>query len=75
MTGRCSDECLIFWDAVQKAARNRWEQQFASEIAAKAEKPWWRPSAKQLSIMQRMTDELFYGPQHELIEEGDGNRA
>ncbi|SEN29102.1 hypothetical protein SAMN04488103_104115 [Gemmobacter aquatilis] len=68
MKERCAEECLFHWSAVVKAASSGWEQQFAAEIAKKAEKPWWRPTAKQLVIMRRMTDALFYGDAASLIE-------
>lgn len=69
MHDRCADECLFWWDVVQRAALSPWERQFASQIASKAEKPWWRPTDKQLRIMRRMVDQVFYGPGSELIEE------
>ncbi|HBD91550.1 MAG: hypothetical protein A2092_15460 [Rhodobacteraceae bacterium GWE1_64_9] len=68
MKERCAEECLFHWSAVVKAAGSGWDQQFAAEIAKKAEKPWWRPTAKQLVIMRRMTDALFYGDSASLIE-------
>lgn len=60
MSGRCSDACLIHWHAVSAAARGAWERKFAGEIAEKAQKPWWRPTARQLEVMNRMVDALFY---------------
>lgn len=68
MKERCAEECLFHWSAVVKAARSGWDQQFAAEIAKKAEKPWWRPTAKQLVLMRYMTDALFYGDADSLIE-------
>ena len=70
MSERCSDECLFHWPAVLKAAATPWESRFAKEIDEKARKPWWRPTPKQLTIMCRMTDEVFYGTRRkdEVIE-------
>lgn len=68
MSERCADECLFHWPAVQKAAEGRWETGFAAEVAERARKPWWRPTAKQLTIMRRMVDELFYDAAAAVVE-------
>lgn len=71
MNPRCSDECLIHWPAVCAAARGAWERRFAGEIAEKARKPWWRPTARQLEVMNRMVDALFYARGDNLLIEGE----
>ena len=68
MRPRIAEECLFHWSAVVRAADTAWDQKFAREIADKAIKPWWKPSAKQLAVMQRMTDELFSEADNFLLE-------
>ncbi|MDJ0857985.1 MAG: hypothetical protein QNJ03_02820 [Dinoroseobacter sp.] len=37
----------------------RWDRQFAENIAAKAENPFWRPSKIQLAVLRRMVREAM----------------
>lgn len=72
MTGRCSDACLMHWHAVVRAVRSDWDSRFAREIEEKARVPWWKPTPKQLTVMQRMVDDLFPRPCGGPLAEGSG---
>jgi hypothetical protein len=72
VTGRCSDACLFHWPAVVRAARTDFERRFARDIEVKARAPWWKPKPKQLTLMQRMVDDLFPPVAGSMQLEGSG---
>lgn len=74
MRQRNVDELLFHWAAVMKAAETPWAKSFAESVEVKARKPWWRPTAKQEAIMQRMVAELFGEDDSDLIERDMGGQ-
>lgn len=51
------DRLLFRWGAVVRDAQG-WARGFALSIQRARKKPGWTPTAKQLSVMQRMVAEL-----------------
>lgn len=51
------DRLLFSWGRVVRDAEG-WARGFALSIQRARKKPSWKPSAKQLSVMQRMVAEL-----------------
>lgn len=49
-------------------SHNAWEAGFARSILKHSKRASWRPSAKQLAIMQRLVAERFSESELELIE-------
>ena len=56
---RSLQELLFHWPNVSRRAADGWSQGFAKTIAHAAHRPNWRPTPKQLGVMQRMVAALF----------------
>lgn len=56
---RSLEELLFHWNAVINRAKDDWTKDFALSIAAASKRRHWKPSPKQLGIMQRMVSDLF----------------
>ncbi len=57
---RSLQELLHHWPAITRSANDDWTRAFTKSIAdAAASRPNWRPSPKQLGIMQRLVAGLF----------------
>ncbi|SDL72365.1 hypothetical protein [Aliiruegeria lutimaris] len=52
-------ELLSRWPAVTKAAPSGWPADFAAVIAVQSRRRGWKPSPKQMELMQRMTTVLL----------------
>lgn len=55
------DRLLFRWGAVVRDAQG-WARGFALSIQRARKKPGWTPTARQLSVMQRMVAELPISP-------------
>lgn len=53
------ERLLHHMPAVARGATNEWATGFARSILRQAQRPSWRPSAKQASMMRRLVSELF----------------
>lgn len=67
---RSLDELLWSWPSVTAAARTDWERGFARSIAKASKRRGWKPSPKQLQLMNRLVDAL-YAPNTALIEDDE----
>lgn len=56
---RSLDELLHHMKSLARQVDNDWEANFARSTLRHAKRPDWRPSGKQLLIMQRMVSEMF----------------
>lgn len=56
---RSLEELLFHWNAVINRARDDWTKSFALSIAAASKRRHWKPTPKQLGIMQRLVREMF----------------
>lgn len=56
---RSVDELLFHWPAVVRLAENDWAKDFAKSIAMQSRRRHWKPTPKQIGIMQRMVADLF----------------
>ena len=56
---RSVQELMFHWPAVRRRAADDWTRDFTRSIAASSFRPNWKPTAKQLGIMQRMVSDLF----------------
>jgi hypothetical protein len=43
--------------AIAKDPKDKWARNFARSILRQSKKPIWQPSAKQLTIMERLVDD------------------
>lgn len=55
------ERVLWSWPAVVEKAETDWARDFARSIAAQARRRNWRPSPKQLALMQQMVGQLYRG--------------
>lgn len=68
MRARTVDELVWHMPTVARLAENTWAKSFAQSIQRQSRRRGWRPSPKQLSVMQTLVSDLFaHGGQ----EEGD----
>lgn len=67
---RTIEELMFHWPTVVRLAENDWAKSFASSIAKQSRRRNWRPTPKQLGIMQRMVTDLFIhrGDDFDVIE-------
>ena len=56
---RSTEELLWHMPTVHRMARDEWAKNFAESVLKQARRRGWRPSVKQLAMMQRMVSELF----------------
>ena len=56
---RSLEEMLFHWNSVCNRAKDDWTKGFALSIAAASKRRHWKPTPKQLGIMQRMVSDLF----------------
>ena len=56
---RSIPEIMFHWPAVVSRADTDFAKGFARSVARQARRPGWRPTAKQLPIMERMVSDLF----------------
>lgn len=56
------EELLWSWPSVISRAPDGWARGFALSIAKQSRRKNWKPSAKQLGLMQRMVAELYRAP-------------
>lgn len=73
MSARTLDELFFHWRAVIGAAPEGWARGFALSIQRNRRQANWKPTAKQLALMQQMVAELFThadSSDGELIEKG-----
>lgn len=60
---RSVQELMFHWPIVIRRAKDDWSRCFTLSIAAAASRrPGWRPTPKQLGVMQRLVSELFTRP-------------
>lgn len=53
-------ECLLFhMPAVARFTDGEWAKNFARSIIRQSKRRNWKPSAKQLSVMQELVEDLF----------------
>jgi len=69
---RTVEELLFHWPQVVRLATNDWAKGFALSIARQSRRRNWKPTPRQICIMQRMVAELFQhrGDDFDLIEVG-----
>lgn len=54
------DECVFWLPSICRRARSTpWERRFAEGMLAKAKRPGWVPTPKQLATMRRLVGALF----------------
>lgn len=56
---RTLEELLFHIPWLSRNAANAWERHFAKSIAEKARLPRWRPTEKQIQVMQRLVANMF----------------
>ena len=74
MSERTLDELFFHWRAVIGAAPEGWARGFALSIQRNRRRSDWKPTAKQLALMQQLVAELFThagGTDGEMIERID----
>ena len=56
---RSVQELLFYWPTVTRRANDDWTKGFAGSIAKASRRRNWRPTPKQLGVMQRLVAGLF----------------
>lgn len=56
---RSIQELLFFWPTVTRRAADDWSRGFTRSIAEQSGRRNWRPTPKQLGVMQRLVAGLF----------------
>ena len=52
-------EVLLHHMRSTASSQVEWEADFARSVLRQAKRPGWKPSAKQLTIMERLVSEMF----------------
>ncbi|MEM6410694.1 MAG: hypothetical protein AAF683_04110 [Pseudomonadota bacterium] len=71
MTGEELERMMFHWPSVIARADDPWARGFAASIARQARNPNWHPSPKQAAMMRRLVQQVFEGPEAEVIDEND----
>jgi hypothetical protein len=68
MKGADLERLLFHMPACAQHATTAWAKTFAADMAKRAHWPRWKPSRKQIEIMQGMVNDLFGTSRNEVIE-------
>lgn len=68
MTAAQVERLLFHMPANAERAPTAWRRQFAADMAKRAHWRKWRPSGKQIEVMQGMVDDLFAIRTQEVFE-------
>ena len=66
------ERLVYYMPTIARLTENHWTKGFAQSVIRQAKRRNWKPSAKQIGVMQSLVSELFTGSiEMDLIDGGD----